>query len=215
MPLTTYRPRYRAARKPLVTVDLGGFRFSAKAARRADLESAYWVRISTDESERLIGFEFLDDPIQPEDTNKLMRGSGRSCGCRAKGLMKSAPWINAAAVRKHKFELFPYPLNPKIWVIRLAPWFELSCRPEEISEIGDAAGIYRYRNAGGEVIYIGKGRIADRFRDPSRRTWDIKTIEYSVVPNDEQYRWEKFHLDLFAKEHNGHLPQLNRIAGRL
>lgn len=215
MSLETYRPRYRPARKPLVTVDLGGFRFSSAAAKLASLRSVHWVRISTDESERLIGFEFLDDPIQPEDTNKLMRYKGRSRGCRARGLMKSAPWINAVAKRKCKFELFPYPRNTKIWVIRLAPWFELSCRPKEISQIGTAAGIYRYRNSRNKVIYIGKGRIADRFREPDRRTWRIERIEYSMVPNDEQHQWEKFHLDLFVKENNGHLPQFNRVAGHL
>lgn len=197
-----------------MTVDLGGFRFSAAAARLAELRSAHWVRISTDESERLIAFEFLDDPIQPEDTNKLMKSRGRSCSCRAKGLVKSAPWINTVATRKLKFELSQYPQNTKIWVIRLAPWFELSCRPEEIRTIGAAAGIYRYRDASGEVIYIGKGRIVDRFREPTRRAWNIETIEYSLVPNnDEQHRWEKYHLDRFAKEHNGYLPRFNKVAG--
>lgn len=212
MPLKTYRPSYRAAKKPLVTVERGGFRFSAAAARLAGLRSAHWVRISSDESERLIGFEFFDDPIQPEDTNKLMRGRGRACGCRAKGLVNT-PWISPVAAKKLKFELFPYPRDQKIWVIRLAPWFELAVRPEAIGRLGDAAGIYRYRDVGGEVIYIGKGRIADRFREPSRRTWGIERIEYSLVPNGEQYQWEQFHLEHFAKEHNGHLPPFNRVAG--
>ena len=66
MALKLYQP-HRTARTPVVTVgSYGQFRFSAEAARKAGLESAHWVRIFTDESERLIGFEFLDDPIQPE-----------------------------------------------------------------------------------------------------------------------------------------------------
>ena len=219
-----------------MTVAPKGFRFSAVAAKMAFLESDHWVRISTDESEHLIGFEFLGDPIQPEDANKLRRGggSGRMCVakgeadktpktpirsgrmCVAKGLINNNPWIKAVAAKSRKFKLFQYPRDQKIWVIRLAPWFELSVLPENIGSIGAGAGIYRYRDAGGEVVNIGKGRIVDRYRDPARRTWGIARIEYSLVPEeDEQYKWEKFHLDDFAKEHDGRWPRFNMVAGRL
>ena len=100
-------------------------------------------------------------------------------------------------------------------MIRLAPWFELSVLPGNISQIGNVAGIYRYRNATDEVIYIGKGRITDRFRKPDRRMWEIERIEYSVVPDDEQYKFEKFHLDRFVKENDGHRPRFNMVAGHL
>ena len=218
MALEPYRPR-RAARTPVVTVGSRGvFRFSAEASRKAGLESAHWVRISTDESERLIGFEFLDDPIQPEDANKLMRSKGKKdkgCLCKARGLIHNTPWIKKVADRGRKFELFPYPRNQRIWVIRLAPWFELSVRTEDIGKIGDAAGVYRYCDAGGKVIYIGKGRIANRYREePQRRDWDISIIEYSLVPTDEQFEWEKFHLKDFANEHSGRLPQHNFNSGQ-
>ena len=216
MPLKTYTPRYRAAKEPLVTVAPGQFRFSAVAAKMADLESAHWVRVSTDERERLIGFEFLSDPIQPEDANKLRGTRGSSRLCVAKGLINQTPWINAVAAKKLKFKLSQYPRDQKIWVIRLAPWFELSVLPENIGSIGTGAGIYRYRDAEGEVVYIGKGLIVDRYREPARRMWDIARIEYSLVPEeDEQYKWEKFHLDDFAKEHGGRRPRFNRISGRL
>ena len=182
-----------------MTVAPGQFRFSAVAAKTADLEKAHWVRVSTDERERLIGFEFLGDPIQPEDANKLRGTGGRSRLCTAKGLINQTPWINAVAAKKRKFKLSQYPRDQKIWVIRLAPWFELSVLPEDIGSIGAGAGIYRYRDSGGEVVYIGKGRIADRFREPARRMWGIARIEYSLVPEeDEQYKWEKFHLDDFG-----------------
>ena len=215
MPFKTYTPRYRAAKEPLVTVAPGQFRFSAVAAKTADLEKAHWVRVSTDERERLIGFEFLGDPIQPEDANKLRGTGGSSRLCTAKGLINQTPWINAVAAKKRKFKLSQYPRDQKIWVIRLAPWFELSVLPEDIGSIGAGAGIYRYRDSGGEVVYIGKGRIADRFREPARRMWGIARIEYSLVPEeDEQYKWEKFHLDDFAKEHDGRFPRFNMVSGR-
>ena len=60
-----------------------------------------------------------------------------------------------------------------------------------------------------------KGRIADRYREePGRRRWDIAIVEYSVVPDAEQYEWEKFHLDAFAKEHDGRRPRHNSTSGR-
>ena len=199
-----------------MTVAPGQFRFSAVAAKTADLKSAHWVRISTDERERLIGFEFLNDPIQPEDANKLSGTRGSSRLCRAKGLINQTPWIKAVAAKRRKFKLFQYPRDQKIWVIRLVPWFELSVPPENIGSIGAGAGIYRYRDSGGEVVYIGKGRIVDRFREPARRMWGIARIEYSLVPEeDKQYQCEKFHLEDFANEHDGRLPRFNMVSGRL
>ena len=66
MPLKTYRPSRLPTTEPLVTVAPGVFRISAVAAKSAGLESAHWVRFSTDERERLIGFEFLSGAIRPE-----------------------------------------------------------------------------------------------------------------------------------------------------
>ena len=221
MSFETYVPRVKAATKPVVTVFPKGFRFSAEAVRKAGLESAHWVRIRSDESERLIGFEFLDDPSQPENANKLIRGRGLGCLCKAKGLIQGKRWIKQVAEDDHgksrngKFELVQYPHDQKIWVIHLGPWFELSVLPEKIGTIGVAAGIYRYRDADGEVIYIGKGRIANRYREePQRRVWGIASIEYSEVPDKQQHEWEKFHLEAFAKEHADRLPRHNSIHGR-
>ena len=222
MSFKTYVPRVSAAKKPLVTVFSKGFRFSAEAVRKADLKSAHWVRISSDESKRLIGFEFLDDPSQPEDANKLMKSKGGiGCSCKANGLINGNRWIKQVAVtddgkssRNRKFELDRYPNDRKIWVICLAPWFELSVLPENIGTTRAASGIYRYRDAGDEVIYIGRGRIADRYReDKQRRRWGVASIEYSVVPDKEQQKWEQFHLEDFAKQHADRLPQHNSIQG--
>ena len=217
MALKPYQPSHRAARTPVVTVASHGvFRFSAEASRKAGLESAHWVRMSSDESKRLIGFEFLDDQIQPENAHRLMRSKGTSSrSCRARGLINHTPWIKEVADSGRKFELSQDPRNQRIWVIRLEPWFERSVSPEAIGKIGAAAGVYRYRDAGGKVIYIGKGRIADRYREePQRRDWDISIIEYSQVQTDEQFKWENFHLELFKKEHSGRRPQYNLNSGQ-
>ena len=231
MSLTPYRASYRRSDDPVVTVAPGMFRFSAQASKVAGLESANWVMMSTDKSERLIGFEFFDGNTQPKDSHRLMRYRVKEQGewkqktiarsCRAKGLINKNEWIkkvaqdNQGKPRNLKFKLSPYGHNQKIWVIRLAPWFELSVLPGNIGQIGNVTGIYRYRNAKEEVIYIGKGRIADRFREPARRMWEIARIEYSVVPDDKQYEFEKFHLDRFAKENDDHRPRFNKVAGHL
>ena len=88
--------------------------------------------------------------------------------------IKKVAQDNQGKPRNLKFKLSPYKHNQKIWVIRLAPWFELSIFPGNIAQIGNVAGIYRYLNARNTVIYIGKGYIADRFREPDRRMWEIE-----------------------------------------
>lgn len=122
MALELYEPRRQPARKPLVTVHPKGFRFSAESVRRAGLESAHWVRILFDEEERLIAFEFLDDPSQPDNAVKLLRFRGLSRSCKVGGLIKKR-WIKQVAEddpRNRKFRLVRRPHDRKLWGIRLA-----------------------------------------------------------------------------------------------
>ena len=135
--------------------------------------------------------------------------------CRTRALIRENPWIKAVADPNRNFELHPHPASRSLWGIWLAPWFELSVRPESVGELGAAAGIYRNRDAGRAVIYIGKGRIVDGCRDPERREHGIARIEYSLVPENGQYEWKEFHLDDFAKEQGGRRTRFNKVASRL
>ena len=212
---------------PVVSVrPSGAFSFSSEAVKTAALhESIHWVKIHLDSNERCVAFEFLGGTDRPEHSYKL-RAPKRSSGgtrntriCTAKALIRNTPWIRAVAnlenVADRKCKLFRPPAEPNFWAIRLMPWFELSVEPDEIATVNNAAGIYRYRDADGAVIYIGKGIIADRFRSPERRDWGIATVEYSKVDGEgRQYEVESFHIKRFASSNNGRLPHFNRDRGR-
>lgn len=203
---------------PLVGVEPWGFRFTVDAANLAGLDdSIYWTKIQLDHEERCIAFEFLGGTERPENALKLQGGKGRTC--TAKALVRHTPWIRAVASLRdraaRKFEIFRHPAVPQFWTIRLAPWFELSVRPEDIGSVETATGIYRYLDADGEIIYIGKGKIEERFRSAERREWGIVKIEYSEIGNEgKQYEWESFHLERFRERHNNRLPHFNRVGGR-
>ena len=111
--------------------------------------------------------------------------------------------------------MFRHPAVPTHWTIRLAPWFEHSVQPADIGSVEAAAGIYRYLDADGGVIYIGKGEVAARFRSPERREWDIAKVEYSEIDGEaKQYEWESFHMERFRERQNNRLPYFNRVSGR-
>ena len=74
-------------------------------------------------------------------------------------------------------------------------------------------GIYRYLNKAGEIIYIGKGRIKERAKADDRSKWEIKTVEYSIIEeNDKMLQWEEYHISRFL-DHNGVKPLFNKIMG--
>lgn len=205
---------------PYVSIRSSGFTFGSEACRLAGLdESVYWSRIHLDDEERCIAFEFLSGDERPEDAYTLRQPGSRSRVCAAKGLIRNTPWIQAVARQRdsaaRKFALFRHPAVPKFWTVRLMAWFEESAFPQDIGAIGDVAGIYRYLDENEEVVYIGKGCIADRFRSPERRNWGIAKIEFSVISGeDAQYQAEKFHLDRFRESNNQRLPYFNRNSGR-
>ena len=205
---------------PVVSIRSSGFVFGSEACRLAGLnESVYWIRVHLDHDERCIAFEFLSGDERPEDVYTLRHPGGSSRACATKSLIRNAPWVQAVAALRdnaaRKFTLFRHPAVPKFWTIRLMAWFETFVSPKDIGTIGDAAGIYRYLDKNDEVIYIGKGRIADRFRSPERRNWGVVKIEYSVINGeDRQYQAEKFHLDRFCESNAQRLPYFNSNSGQ-
>ena len=184
------------------------------------------VRIYTDEEDRLVVFRPI--PGMKKRSGLLKLGTSRTGHktVTAKGLIASAPWIKAVAflkdVEARKFELTEYPgplpsdiRGQKPWFIRLMPAFEKSVPPSQVASLGpNAKGIYRYRS-GGEVVYIGKGNIRDRYQaDPQRASWGISRIEYSLIPDDQEaLEWEDWWIHRFRKRNNGHRPRYNRNGG--
>ena len=96
------------------------------------------------------------------------------------------------------------------WKIDVCPAFEHYIEPHDIDKLEhEAAGIYRYRNERGEIIYIGSGKIRDRFEAPEREKWRIVRIEYSIVTDRQRaYQWERYWHDQFEGEF-GRLPAYN------
>ncbi len=81
------------------------------------------------------------------------------------------------------------------------PSFEFSVLREKSGLIElEARGIYRYRNTHGDIVYIGKGAIRNRFGLPERADWEFANIDYSPVSNEEdQFSWEAFWLDRYRR----------------
>jgi hypothetical protein len=94
--------------------------------------------------------------------------------------------------------------------VQICPAFE-NKKPRD-GEIPNKGGIYRYKRAG-ETVYIGRGNIAERAREPQRKEWDFDLVEYSLVTNpDEQTKWEYYWIERY-KEEEGRLPIYNKISG--
>ncbi len=187
MALRIYQPTDQAT-GPKVLIDTGkGFLFSATAIRAASLAEVHWIRLYPDDDDRVIVFEpvpGVDKPLYGLKLGQSSRGSRRLTG---KGIINQTPWIRAVSMlpdtADRKFDLKPYhgPLpevagcgqNRTAWYIRLMPAFEETIAVAEIRALSsNVKGTYRYLGGddGREVVYIGKGRIKDRYRQETVRT---------------------------------------------
>ena len=218
MPLELYKPKSYDGR-PSVTMTPGSFSFSVKAAQMATMAEKRWVRIYLDHEQRLVVFELLDGLDRPQDGLKLQSSKKGHRSVTAKGLILNTPWIKILAISRElehrRFHLRKYPDIKDSWFIRLAPAFEESVTPDLVNTLGEASGIYRYLDASGQVIYIGKGIIRDRFKEPDRKEWGIVKIEFSVLHRDsDQYEWESLWIERHKEANRGQLPVYNRVGGR-
>lgn len=212
----------------VVKIDPTSFKFSVVARNLAQLKDILWMRVLTDEDDRLVVFVPVSGMEKRPGLLKLGTSSKGHKSLTAKGLISQTPWIKAVASLKdleaRKFEmkkyLGPIPPKPDIqsqppWFIRLMPAFEEEVLPSEIDSLGPGKkGIYRYLHEG-EVVYIGKGNIRDRYRTESnRKLWGVSRIEYSVIEDDQKAReWEAWWIDRFQEGNNGDLPRYNQIRG--
>jgi len=222
--LKAYEPKQYGGRC-VVTITPISFKFSVLARDTARLADIHWMRVLTDEDERVVVFQPV--PGLEKKPGLLKLGTSRK-GYKtltAKGLIARTAWISAVArlpdVEARKFEMkeYPGPLPPgegeKPWFIRLMPAFEKSVVPSQVGSLGSSdRGIYRYYSED-EVVYIGKGVIRDRYQQESgRASWRITRIEYSIIEDDQEaLEWEAWWIDRFRTEHGGHLPRYNHVAG--
>ena len=222
--LKPYEPKYYGARCE-VTVTPISFKFSVVARNTAQLQNIHWMRVLTDEDDRLVVFQPVSGMQKRPGLLKLGTSGKGHKTLTAKGLIAQNPWINAVArlrdLAARKFEMREYagqlPPGPgeKPWFIRLMPAFEESAMPSQIGRLDpNVRGIYRYLS-GDEVIYIGKGIVRDRYQQESERaSWRISKVEYSIIQDDQEaLEWEAWWIDRFRNENNGRLPRYNRVGG--
>lgn len=201
-----------------------GFSFSAAFIRNQKLEQKRSVKIlRDDENPYWIGFKFFDEQFV-ENSVALINRQGDSGKTTAARTVKAGQLYSASPVLRSLRDAdsktartftMRWDVTNRLFYADLRPNFELKMPFEERNTLqSDLRGIYRYRNASNEIIYIGKGVIRDRAMSPEREDWQIKSIEYSACPTDaDAYRWESFYLEDFERL-NGRIPVMNKIKGR-
>ena len=223
--LKAYTPKY-ASGECVVRLTRTAFHFSVLARDTAQLQDIHWMRVHTDDDDRLVVFEPVSGMEKRPELLKLGTSKGGYKRLTAKGLIGETPWIKAVADLEHvqdrKFQMkeYPGPLPEGLrgqgpWFISLIPAFEESVFPSQVPSLGpDKKGIYRYLSDG-EVVYIGKGIIRDRYQaEPQRASWRISRIEYSIIEDDQKaLEWEAWWIDRFRKQNSNHLPRYNQRGG--
>lgn len=160
-----------------------------------------------------IGFRFHND----EDTDSFVLakdgGSNRSSGSDGRvlqaRLVKRSAIVAAAAKAASETRYVPRKDVHGVWCIDVVPSFETTL---DGSIDRALSGIYRYRR-GDDVVYIGRGVIAERMAAPERKEWQFDVIEYSLLNDDKaEAKWEAHWLNEFQAKHH-RLPIYNRIGG--
>lgn len=217
MPLVQFKRVLKRKKEPIVSIRDRRFHFNVHFARLAGLSGKRGVLYSVDDELREIGFEFVANVDENEDAYAV-ENRGRLSGfrCTAHDLIAKKPWVRSVASQaSNEVRSFTARKSGKMWVIRLMPSFESVVARQDSGLIpDDARGIYRYRDAKGEVVYIGKGVIRSRLTEPQRKGWEFRWIDFSIIAQEEdQFTWEAFWIDRFKEMNNGRLPYYNRQAG--
>jgi hypothetical protein len=204
-------------RGPLVSVRKDGIAMNGAFVEMANIELKRFVTFHTDDEQRRILMEFSKEEspdsytLVPESRKKTQKNSKAGCLATAGSLLRK-PWVAAVIDQDDSVRRFEPQKGPgdDSWVISLVPCFEETAT--DVSQVPRGAqGIYRYLNKSGEVIYIGRGNIAERAAQESRKDWPIDRIEYSIIEDKAaREEWEQFWLDEFSAN-NGSLPMYNKI----
>jgi hypothetical protein len=189
-----------------VTLREHRFYYNAHFMRVAEFKRFKFVSYQTDDALREISFEFRSegsDDIVYKLENRDKAGKSRSY---AADWITDKSWVKSVMQQENpKLRMFRAEKDGRLWCIRLTPSFEHKVDRDDVSEIpAGASGIYRYISIDSEIVYIGKGLIQNRFRDPERQAWSFTRIEYSLVPDQEQH---------YKSNHAGRLPYYNRQDG--
>lgn len=207
------RTKFTNKNDPTVTLDKSHFRYNPVAAQQAELANKNKVIYHIDEESRKIGFEFMTESGDRSAYSLFGQEGKKSFRSAISELCRRHLWIRSVAhLADSSSRAFPMKPDFKLWTIQLCPAFEICVGASD--DLPSDKGIYRYLDANGDVVYIGKGTIRRRYAEPGRDKWGISRIEYSIVDGDsDQYEWERYWLEKYKEKHHGHLPPFNRVGG--
>lgn len=201
---------------PKISIRKEHIGFNGAFVKEANLQEFGKVKIFIDEGNFRIGFKFhnSDDPhshaLFSDNPSNNTKATSATQLIKQYGFIKKISELENVLDRQ--FEVNRDTQDKSFWVAQLCPAFEHTASSE--SDLKNLKGIYRYKRADGEVVYIGKGNILSRLSSPEREEWDFDVIEYSIIetPN-EQSRWESYWLDKYV-EKEGRRPFYNKINGK-
>lgn len=212
----------KSARRPTVQIrQSSDLALSADFVRHADIIECTRANLYLSEDGYRLGMRFHSDDGQ-ENSWRLCKdgGSGlRRVKSNGRVLQISAHKLRAPVIpRLAKLPRPDRTFEPRrdvhgLWVIELRPCFELRYGKLR-GEIGpEESGIYRYK-MNNQIVYIGRGKLLERFGSSERQEWQFDYIEYSPLNNeDAERRWEAYWLERFRDAHN-RWPVYNRVGGR-
>lgn len=202
-----------SSEEPEVIVKVDRITFNVVLVKLAELDKFKYVMIYSDDDNRKLGFKFFKER-DDYDLFRLSRSGSRGFWCSSRDVL-TKPWVKKAA-QNSDLNRFVSKKEEGLWTISLIPSFEKTVNRNNVSLIpANLSGIYRYTNSAGEIVYIGKGCIKNRFAEKRREDWKFDFIEYSEILNEKKsLEWERFHLDRFRNKNCGELPKYNLINGQ-
>ncbi|RZB33610.1 MAG: hypothetical protein SRB2_03876 [Desulfobacteraceae bacterium Eth-SRB2] len=202
---------------PLISISRDKFNFNSVFSRLARISPDQKVIIHLDPPAFRIGFEFVQtddrDALTIVPMNKKNTGGGFMC--TARGVFSQYEWVaKVGRLQSSKDRKFTPDKSGSIWAIQLCPAFELHSSRKDLDIPAESYGIYRYLDADGTVVYIGRGRIRQRLSAPERQDWIFETIQYSIVEaQEDRERWETYWIQRYKEENKGRLPYYNKLSG--
>lgn len=196
----------------LITIREHAFAYNANFIRNNNLEGKEFVLIYINEDAHVVGFKFIENAEDHALSVTLDGGSSRGMGrvTEARSIINDYDWIkNAHKLNPNKFEV-RFKKSERMFVINIRPSFEKAASDPMLIP-NNTRGIYRYYKDD-MVIYIGRGRIRERFQEKGSKSWGVTSIEYSIIDEEnDQKIWESFYLKQFEEEF-GRLPEQNKVS---
>ena len=196
----------------VVSIRDSRFYFNVAFLKMAKALDKHYVIYLIDEITNEIFFNFQKERISDNCYSFDAKRKRSSAG----EVIKRFNWLeNINSSRNNEEKKFVAFQRKNLWAIRIRPSFELKVTYENRKEIdSNLNGIYRYLDSENKIIYIGKGNIRNRLNENGRDKWEIKTIEYSYLEqDDEQFKWENYWLEKYKESNSKSLPAFNRISG--